>query len=92
MDGTSFSARNVFNPYSTSLAVPLATRRAARISEKLGKKGEKAPTPLEDTTTIAEQVEAAVEEEVTSTAEAPQAAPEVAEAPVAEEKEEKKED
>ena len=68
------------------------TGRAARISEKLGKKGEKAPTPLEDTTTIAEQVEAAVEEEVISTAEAAEAAPEVAEAPAAQETEEKKED
>jgi len=66
------------------------TGRAARISEKLGKKGEKAPTPLEDTTTIAEQVEAAVEEEVISTAEAAEAAPEVAEAPAAQETEEKK--
>lgn len=75
------------------------TGRAARITEKLGKKGEKAPIPLADTSTIAEQVEAAVEEEVIITAEAPeavseapQAAPEVAEAPAAEEKEEKKED
>jgi large subunit ribosomal protein L19 len=49
------------------------TGRAARISEKLGKKGEKAESgaksekveaPLDDTTTIAEQVEAAVEEDL----------------------------
>ena len=49
------------------------TGRAARIAEKLGKKGEKAEsgaksekveTSLDDTTTIAEQVEAAVEEDL----------------------------
>ena len=40
------------------------TGRAARISEKLGKKGEKAETPLDDTTTIAEQIDAAQEEDL----------------------------
>jgi large subunit ribosomal protein L19 len=40
------------------------TGRAARISEKLGKKGEKAETPLDDTATIAEQIEAAQEEDL----------------------------
>ena len=49
------------------------TGRAARIAEKLGKKGEKAEsgaksekveTSLDDTTTIAERVEAAVEEDL----------------------------
>lgn len=39
------------------------TGRAARITEKLGKKGEKVETPLDGSTTIAEQVEAAVAEE-----------------------------
>jgi len=56
------------------------TGRAARIAEKLGKKGEKVPTPLADASTIAEQVEAAVEEEVIT----------ATEAPVAEQQEEKK--
>ncbi len=58
------------------------TGRAARIAEKLGKKGEKAPAPLADTSTIAEQVEAAVEEEVIT----------ATQAPAAEQQEEKKED
>ena len=39
------------------------TGRAARISEKLGKKGKKIETTLDDTVTIAEQIEAAQEEE-----------------------------
>lgn len=76
------------------------TGRAARITEKLGKKGEKSSkveSPLEETASIAEQVEAAVQEEVLTETQAPvvEDAP-VAEAPAAEEaraeKEEKKED
>ena len=43
------------------------TGRAARIAEKLGKKGEKLDaTPLDDSTTIAEQIDAAQEEELES--------------------------
>ncbi len=54
------------------------TGRAARIAEKLGKKGEQADaTPLDDSATIAEQIEAAQQEVV---AEAPDAAEETAEA------------
>jgi large subunit ribosomal protein L19 len=50
------------------------TGRAARITEKLGKKGEKsgkAESPLAETASIAEQVEAAVQEDVIAEAEAP---------------------
>lgn len=58
------------------------TGRAARIAEKLGKKGEQADaTPLDDSATIAEQIEAAQQEVV---AEAPDAAEETAEAAVEE--------
>lgn len=43
------------------------TGRAARIAEKLGKKGEQADaTPLDDSTSIAEQIEAAQEEDLAS--------------------------
>ncbi len=66
------------------------TGRAARIAEKLGKKGEQADaTPLDDSATIAEQIEAAQQEEQEVVAEAPDAAEaaveEVAEAPAVEE-------
>ena len=54
------------------------TGRAARITEKLGKKGEKDETLLADSTTIAEQVEAAVAQEPVVESE------DGAEAPVAE--------
>lgn len=48
------------------------TGRAARIAEKLGKKGEQADaTPLDDSATIAEQIEAAQQEEQEVVAEAP---------------------
>jgi len=75
------------------------TGRAARIAEKLGKKGEKVESPLEDTATIAEQIDA-VQDEIVEEAAAEAAAPvadaaqeEVAEeAPAADGQEEKKED
>ena len=60
------------------------TGRAARITEKLGKKGEKnekVESPLTESATIAEQVEAAVQEEVVTTEEASAV---VEDAPVAE--------
>jgi large subunit ribosomal protein L19 len=61
------------------------TGRAARIAEKLGKKGEQADaTPLDDSATIAEQIEAAQQEEQEVVAEAPDAAEETAEAAVEE--------
>jgi len=66
------------------------TGRAARIAEKLGKKGEQADaSPLDDSTTIAEQIEAAQEEDLGSGVEteaADNSAEEVTaeEAPVAE--------
>ena len=71
------------------------TGRAARITEKLGKKGEKnekVESPLEESASIAEQVEAAVQEDVSTGTDAPVEAP-VAEAPAADAaQEEKKED
>ena len=75
------------------------TGRAARIAEKLGKKGEKVESPLEDTATIAEQIDA-VQDEIVEEAAAEAAAPvadaaqeEVAEeVPAADGQEEKKED
>jgi len=65
------------------------TGRAARITEKLGKKGEKnekVESPLAESATIAEQVEAAVQEEVVTAAEAPveETSAVVEDAPVAE--------
>jgi large subunit ribosomal protein L19 len=61
------------------------TGRAARIAEKLGKKGEQADaTPLDDSATIAEQIEAAQQEEREVVAEVPDAAEETAEAAVEE--------
>ncbi len=78
------------------------TGRAARIAEKLGKKGEKGEkveSPLEDTATIAEQIDA-VQDEIVEEAAAEAAAPvadaaqgEITEeAPAADGQEEKKED
>lgn len=78
------------------------TGRAARIAEKLGKKGDKDASPLDDTVSIAEQIEAAQEEDglvedaveenvetaaAVDTAESETPAEESAEAPVAEDAE-----
>jgi len=61
------------------------TGRAARIAEKLGKKGEQADaTPLDDSATIAEQIEAAQQEEQEVVAEAPDAVEDTAESAVEE--------
>lgn len=70
------------------------TGRAARISEKLSKKGDKAETPLAETASIAEQMDAAQDEMLTEDT-VEETASESAEAPAAEaadENAEKKED
>jgi len=72
------------------------TGRAARIAEKLGKKGEAAATPLDESASIAEQVEAAQDEaqqDGAETAAAPADETAAAEAPAEQAAdEEKKED